>query len=388
MRPHPLVPPAVPGPSRRPSVLAAALLLVLCACDDDDPDPLPVAPEPPFTADDVLPGVIVQIEAVRGGSGPSGKARAGDRLTVDFNVQTSTGEPLELTTMARGSVMVSGPTVNYQRVIAAQSDVLTASIKRDLGKFSYTFAVPLPTTYLAPINDTPALTEGELTGQPLVSGTYTVGLELRKDYTLDDETFRDPGNATFDFLLGDATAVETRELVTLANCNQCHTELAAHGDNRNNVANCILCHTSGSEDGNNPAVAGGTPGVAIDFKVMIHKIHAGSHLPSVLGVTTNPDGSRKYDATPVPYQLIGRSDSVHDFSTVTWPNWPSFFTPMPRDTGHATLPSNVQSLEDRMRRGPVECAKCHGDPDGTGPLPAPAQGDLIWAQPTIASCTS
>lgn len=386
---HRLVPSANPTTSRPRSILAALLMVALAACDDDDPPPPPpVAPEPPFGVNDVLPGVVIGIEGVRGGTGPGAKARAGDRLTVDFTVSTTDGQPLELTTMARGSAMISGPTFNYQRVIAAQTDVLTASFKRDVGKFSYAFAVPIPSAYVAPINDTTALTEGELTGQPLVSGTYTIGLELRKDYTLDDTTFRDPGNATVDFLFGDATVVESRETVLLANCNQCHTELAAHGDNRNQVKNCLLCHTSGAEDGNNPAVAGGTPGVSIDFKVMIHKIHAAARLPSVLGVTTNPNGTRKYDAVPKPYVLLGRNDSVNDFSSVVWPNWPSFYTPMPRDTGHALLPSASQSREDSQRRGPVECSKCHGDPDGTGPLQAPAQGDLIWAQPTIAVCSS
>jgi hypothetical protein len=72
-----------------------------------------------------------------------------------------------------------------------------------------------------------------------------------------------------------------------------------------------------------------------------------------------------------------------------WPNWPSFYTPMPRDNGYQLMLTSAQrSLEDQMRRGPVECSKCHGAPDDTGPLPAPAQGDLIYSQPTIAACQS
>jgi OmcA/MtrC family decaheme c-type cytochrome len=185
-----------------------------------------------------------------------------------------------------------------------------------------------------------------------------------------------------DFLLGDATTLEPRELVTLANCNQCHTELRAHGENRNQIANCLLCHTSGAEDRNNPAVAGGTPGVAIDFKVMIHKIHSGKHLPSVLGVTTDSSGARKLrrDAGAVP-SLVGFGNEVHDYSTVTWPAWPSFYSPMPRDLGFTTLTSTQQSRENLMRQGPAECGKCHGDPDGDGPLPAPGarRGDLVAA---------
>src|SRR5690606_30792010 len=75
-------------------------------------------------------------------------------------------------------------------------------------------------------------------------------------------------------------------------------------------------------------------------------------------------------------------------STVTWPAWPSFYTPMPRDTGFTALSAAHQAKENEMRRGPAECAECHGDPDGDGPLPAPRQGDLIWAQPAISSCMS
>ena len=39
---------------------------------------------------------------------------------------------------------------------------------------------------------------------------------------------------------------------------------------------------------------------------MVHKIHNGQHLPSVLGVATKPDGSRDYGATPTPYVHNGK----------------------------------------------------------------------------------
>lgn len=376
------------SPGTRTRCWIPLTLLALAACSDsNDPAPIGTAPEPVVGSGDVLPGVKVTIDAVRSRSG-AGRANVGDFLSVDFTVTTDAGAPLELTTMARGAIMVSGPTFNYQRVIASQADVLTRAVKTALGKFTYDFPVAIPSTYLAPINDTTALTEGELTGQALLDGTYTVGLELRKDYTIGGTVYRDPGNTTADFLLGAATTIDNREVVTLANCNQCHTELRAHGDNRNNVRNCLLCHTAGAEDKNVPSVAGGTPGVSIEFKVMIHKIHSGIHLPSVLGVATNSNGSRNYGATPQPYKLVGFGNAVHDYSSVTWPSWPSFYTPMPRDLGFTTLTSTQQATENLIRRGPSECFMCHGDPDDSGPLPAPAQGDLIWERPTIASCQS
>lgn len=274
--------PSLRAPVRRGSVaLAAALALLFGSCDSSNSGPFAgVAPEPVIGEDGVLPGVVITIEAVRGHA--AGKAKVGDLLEVDFRIATDGGDPLELATSTRTGIMVSGPTNNYQRVIASQSDVATRATKRALGAYTYKFAVPVPATYLAPLNDTTDLSEGELTGQALLDGTYTVGLEIRRDYTIDGEVYRDPGNATIDFLFGDATTIETRELVTLANCNKCHTELRGHGDNRNNIANCLLCHTAGAEDKNDPAVAGGTPGAAIDFKVMIHRIHSGKDRKGVV----------------------------------------------------------------------------------------------------------
>lgn len=383
----------LPRPSHRRQAswhwgsLAACVLFAAAACDSNNSTPIGTAPEPVVGADDPLPGVVVTIDAIRGGSGSSGRFRVGDTIEVEFRVATNAGEPLELATFARGAAMVSGPTFNYQRVIESQADVLTAAVKTAVGRYTYRFPLAIPATYAAPLNDTASLTDNELTGEDLLSGTYTVGLELRKDYALDGETIRDPGNATVDFLLGDATAIESREVVTLANCNQCHVELKAHGDNRDKITNCLLCHTAGAEDGNNASYANGTPGVAIDFKVLIHKIHAGAKLPSVNGISTDANGARTY-GTGVPYVVQGRGGSLHDYSEVVFPVWPSLLTPMPRDGGYTALSSGQKAAEDAARGGPVDCTKCHGDPDGAGPLPAPAQGDLAYSQPTRQACGS
>jgi len=376
------------------SVLTGALLAVAgftllpsCSNSNNGAPPVGIADEPVVGEDDPLPGVVVTIQEVRSGAG-RGRARVGDLLEVDFTVKTNDGAPLELATFARGAIMVSGPTFNYQRVIASQGDVIDNAVKTALGTYTYRFRVAVPAVYEAPINDTDLLTEGELTGQPLLDGTYTVGIELRKDYRINDVVYRDPGNAAMDFLIGGASAVESREVVTLANCNQCHGELRAHGDNRNNLTNCLLCHTAGAEDKNVATAAGGTPGLTIDFKVMIHKIHAGKHLPSVNGVGTNPDGSRNYGLTPKPYEIVGYGNNVIDFSEVGFPVWPSMATGMPRDIEYGALGTAERSLENTLLAGAVDCESCHGDPDGAGPLPAPSQGELAYTQPSVASCRS
>ena len=137
-----------------------------------------------------------------------------------------------------------------------------------------------------------------------------------------------------------------------------------------------MCHTAGAEDRNVPTVAGGTPDVTIDFRVMIHRIHSGKHLPSVLGVATNPDGSRDYLATPKPYLIVGNSNSIHDFSDVGFPAWPSGLIAMPRDLGYTALSAAAKVQEDTIRTGIVDCAICHGDPDGAGPITAPGPTEV------------
>ena len=98
-------------------------------------------------------------------------------------------------------------------------------------------------------------------------------------------------NATQDFLpntlpegpVFTAVAV-SRDIVLSASCNECHVRLAMHGSDRVNVDYCVTCHSPG-----------GTPDA--DFKVMIHKLHRGSELPSVLSGATYEVGGHDYGGT-------------------------------------------------------------------------------------------
>lgn len=384
------------------SIVGCGLVLLgAVACDDGAPG-APGSPgfrQPGRTIlepSEDLPGLVIEVLELRGGTGPGGNFRPGDTMTVTFSVKNKAGKDIPLEEVDFDGIMVSGPTSNYQRVLAVRRDLRAASTvvgtptANEPLVYTYTFADPIPATYLPPINDTDSFgpLDGEMTGRPLVDGTYTLGIEAYKTYTVLGESFRDAANVVEHFLIGNASTIETREVVKRDNCNACHKDLRVHGTIRREVSLCVLCHTAGAEDPNESTVEGGTPGVTINFRIMVHRIHNGAHLPSVLGVASKDDGSRDYDATPKPYKILGFRNSVHDFSHVGFPVWPNLSNPLPRDSGYSKLSSTEQGLENSIRSGVAACAKCHGDPDGSGPLTAPKQGESVFHKPTMAVCGS
>jgi len=132
-----------------------------------------------------------------------------------------------------------------------------------------------------------------------------------------------------------------RPIVDLAKCKGCHNgdheiRLSLHGANRNeNLAACVVCHNPNQTDvayrrpiaaGEDPRIAG--PEVSVDFKTMIHSVHAG--------------GFRKQ-----PFVVIGRNSSVNDFSTVRFP----------------------RELRD--------CTLCHTDANGRGTFELPLRAAVL-----------
>jgi len=372
--------------------LGIAGLAFGCAGDDGDPGPQG-PPGPPGGAGDTAtildpsqdaPGVVIAITGVSGATGSGGTFQAGDTLTVTFTIQKNDGSAWQLSEMGVGAILASGPTSNYARVLKEKVDVISHATENSDGSYSYQFDDPIPANYEAPINDSGSYdaADGNLAGTALQAGTYTVGMYLGWFYTVNGKPFSDVGNATFDFLYGAGAVLDTREVITQANCNACHGTLRVHGGFLRDVKMCTLCHTVGAED------FAGPPGAHLWFPVVLHKVHNGEHLPSVNGVATNVNGTRDYGAMPVPYTITNVLGQVTDFSHVAFPVWPNLNIPMPRDSGFSALAAPQQATEDLIREGVTDCAKCHGDPDGAGPLPPPAQGDRYKTHPTQLACAS
>ena len=110
------------------------------------------------------------------------------------------------------------------------------------------------------------------------------------------------------------SVVARRTVVDIAKCNVCHDVLSLHGNNRTDeIGVCTVCHNANATDGGRrPATAGVlTGGVdgkleeSIDFKTMIHGIHAGE---------AGNGGFRTKGIT-----VYGFGGSVNDFSKVVFP---------------------------------------------------------------------
>jgi len=307
---------------------------------------VPGTPAPRFTpaqmeaylSDDTIayvrPGLKIKVNSVKIGS---------DRkAVVDFNLTDSLDQPLDrLGKVTPGPISLSfilsyydpatrqytayttrsqtsAPTSPKPGVTAIQAGTDSGGTFVDLeaGHGTYTFKTVLPANYDATKTTTAGIYATRNLTDPFITG---------KNYF---------ANAEFDFRPdGQAVTAKWDKINQAASCNNCHDPLSAHGGARQDVRLCVLCHQAQTVDPDT-----GNP---VDFKVMIHKIHMGEHLPSV--------------AAGKPYQIIGFSPTPVDFSTVAFP----------------------QDIRN--------CQNCH---EGTDAANKPKQSDVYFTQPSAAACGS
>jgi OmcA/MtrC family decaheme c-type cytochrome len=169
-------------------------------------------------------------------------------------------------------------------------------------------------------------------------------------------------NDTKHFLPGGGAPVTTRTVVETSACNGCHGRLGEHKNPRREVQLCVLCHSPENADGSaniDPETAN-----TLDFRVMIHKLHRGDDLPSVVGGT--------------PYVLNG-DDGPKDFSTVVFPRAIQVCA-----TCHA---ASMQGDFWKTRPSRTACGSCHDNVSFVDPPPAGMKLHGGFAQPSDANCT-
>ncbi len=162
--------------------------------------------------------------------------------------------------------------------------------------------------------------------------------------------------------VGGAPAPARRAVVSPDNCNACHGELSAHGSNRSATpAVCVVCHNPRDTDfvrwtqAGNPA---DPPEESIDFKVLVHEIHAADiriNPVTILGFPVGGVPSRNEFPAAFPGRT-GRCTICHVDDSFQLPLRPEVL-----DTTTKVGDPAVQGdpAEQRIGRTHAVCLSCH-----------------------------
>jgi OmcA/MtrC family decaheme c-type cytochrome len=239
---------------------------------------------------------------------------------------------------------VSNPTLNLTMPSQTQAanDSGGTFVTNAIGDYTYTFKTKAPTTFDA-------------------TATTSIGVSAQRDlsaYGTFDE-WSETGNDVFNFVPNGSPVTVTRQVATTTDCNQCHDPLIGHGGSRLQVQLCIMCHT--------PQTINADTGLTMDMKVLIHKIHMGSSLPSVIAGT--------------PYRIWHRG-AWSDFSAVVFPQDVRNCT-----TCHGADAS--QGTNYKTKPGAAACGACHDNVNFTSGVnhpggPQPDDKQCAGCHPSIA----
>jgi hypothetical protein len=301
---------------------------------------------PRFSQD--LPGTNFEILSVADNA-------PGQHPTVSFKITNDAGAPVAPSDMGR-LALVMGATQggDFAEFFSENATVADGSS----GVYFYTFQnVTIP--------------EG-------ATGTWAVGIEGYQNATLlagteQERSVRDAGeNDVFYFNVGGGPASERRTVVFQQKCDSCHSDLSLHGDNRNEVKHCVICHNPNTTDiARRPDDAGAPE--SVNFKDMIHRIHAGEHQSRDLTIYGFGGTPHNYNHVRYP-QSLANCTACHADDTQNLPlagdllptvDPRGFFNPALPATAacldcHVTLSAAAHSELNTSASFGESCSVCHG----------------------------
>jgi OmcA/MtrC family decaheme c-type cytochrome len=228
--------------------------------------------------DYIRPGITLKILSATIGSDNSVKAR--------FRIADPKGVPLD-----RDGIITPGPvTVRFMlafigkgtnRYIAYTKSATSGLPGTDAngtfqkvadGEYIYSFTTKLPANYETDV-------------------TTSIGAQASRnlsEFSLPNSV----DNDVYNFVPNGAKVTELRDVVKTETCNgTCHDPISAHGSRRK-VEYCIMCHQ--------PDLVQASTGINMDFPVLIHKIHMGSSLPSVVAGKPYKIGNADFSKINLP----------------------------------------------------------------------------------------
>ncbi|MGD0619001.1 MAG: OmcA/MtrC family decaheme c-type cytochrome [Bryobacteraceae bacterium] len=190
----------------------------------------------------------------------------------------------------------------------------TATATGTPGQYQYTFIAKAPAGFDPTVTTTVAV-DGNRNLTAFGLQTYYAG-------------------TTFNFVPNGSPVTVTRDVVRTASCNTCHDTLVFHGGYAHGTNMCVLCHQPQNVDP--------TTGNTLDLKVMAHKIHMGSSLPSVVAGT--------------PYEIAGYMGFLSNFSTVIDPA-----SAQRCEVCHSQTTGAAQEKAFLTEPSRAACGACHDD---------------------------
>ena len=244
------------------------------------------------------PGINLAITKVANGV-------AGKAPTVTFTIKDNAGNAITMAAMTGGSnrlaLVLAGTASDYGTAnlgvpatpgYVSENPVPTAQCDSS-GTCTYTFATVIPAS---------------------ATGTYAIGIEGRRGLSLpnaptaEQSTEYGAVNKVSYFSVDGSPVTPRRTVVSINNCDNCHTKLSLHGENRNQIEMCVLCHNANATDA--PTRPSATvaadkalPNQGINFAMMVHKIHTGQTMATA----------------GLSYVIVGFGGSHNDFSHVLYP---------------------------------------------------------------------
>ncbi len=183
---------------------------------------------------------------------------------------------------------------------------------------------------------------------------------------------------TFDgatFVRSAAVIGRPRNVVNTDACNGCHGALTHHAAARfDDVQQCVVCHQS------QLAMADG--GTALRFGTLVHQLHRGRDLPSVLAGTPLQLGARDYSTVGFP-RTLAHCDGCHGnfVAGEVWKSRPSreaCGSCHDRTSLASSVPPPLFTAHPGGAFADADCAVCH-----TPPVIAQQHADPSFAGPNL-----
>jgi OmcA/MtrC family decaheme c-type cytochrome len=181
--------------------------------------------------------------------------------------------------------------------------------------------------------------------------THRVAMTSSKFYaTGTAPTTGAPGfNAWYDFVPAGGAVTETREIVKMADCAKCHANKKLHA--AFDIEVCVTCH--------NPSTKDPYTGETVSIEYIVHKLHMGKKLPSVIAGGTYKINGSNHDYSQASFpQAITNCLACHNESNADGANWRTNPTKGGCVTCHDSSGSIAHGAQNATSAG-ESCTVCH-----------------------------